>query len=129
MAFQHLHQPGADDIARRGVGDVPAGETDLAAAFGDQSGDRVQCRAFACSIPSEQRDEFTLRDGKRDAVHDFRFAISDVQVFNFEKSAHAPRYTRMTSGSLRTSVVVPCAIMRPKLSAVTRSQTRNTKSV
>src|SRR5258708_806328 len=123
MAFQHLHQGGSDNVAWRGVGDILAGEADLATAFGDQRGDRMQRRAFARSIPAEQRDELSFQNSKADAMHDFRFAVSDVQVFDFEKIAHAPRYTRMTSGSLHTSVVVPCAIMRPKLSAVTRSQT------
>ena len=76
-----------------------AGEPDSAATLGDQAGYRMQSRAFAGAVAAEQRDEFALPDSQADAVHHLSLAIGDVQILDFEECAHAPRYTRMTSGS------------------------------
>ena len=59
----------------------------------------MQSRALAGAIATEQSDEFVLADSQARAMDHLCLAIGDVQIFDFEKCVHAPRYTRITSGS------------------------------
>src|SRR5207245_1827772 len=99
------------------------------APLADQAGGRVQRRRLASAIAAKKGHELTRRNAERDAMDDLGLAVGHGKILDFQQRAHAPRYTRMTSGSLRTAVAEPCTITRPRLSAVTLSQTRKTKSV
>src|SRR5204863_3345646 len=114
-----------DNRVRRQPGELAAFEEHRPGGRSQEATDGVQRAALAGTVGSDQRDDLSGADRKRDAPHGFDVSVRDAQIAHFEERAHAPspRYAAMTAGSFATSAGVPRAITLPKFNTVIRSHT------
>ena len=85
MAFQYLDDAGADDVARRRIGQVAAVEFDATGFLWDQTRYRVQGRALARAVAAEHHGEFAVAHLQGNAMHDRGLAVGDMQVVYFQQ--------------------------------------------
>ena len=85
MAFDHMHEPGARGLARRGVGHVAAVEAHMAGIDRQQSRQRAQHGGLAGAVGAEQRHHFAGRDLEVDAMQHADLAVAGFQRFDREQ--------------------------------------------
>src|SRR5579859_3372753 len=121
-AIGHVRDPEAHDVLGRAPLDARAAEAHRAGEL-HHSAQRPQRGGLARAVRTKERGDRALVHREIHAVQDARVAVIRLQVVDFEQhQAAAPRYARMSSGCARTSSGAPSAILRPKLSATTRSE-------
>ena len=62
---------------------------DAAGLRGQQTGDGVQHRGFACAVGTDQGYDFPLIDLERDALDGVNGAVVDVDVLYLQNGAHS----------------------------------------
>src|SRR5205823_4957504 len=110
-----------------------AGEANGAVAP-HRAGDRPQRRRLARAVRAEDGGDLSLLDAQRHVVQRLHRAVPCAYRLELEQCGHhdassssPPRYASITWGSRCTSCGGPLAIVRPKLSTWTWSETRMTR--
>src|ERR1700674_156269 len=80
VTLQNVNQTGLDDGGGLGVAQVLPKELDPSAALWDQCGDRLQRRALARAIASEDDDKLAGVHLERNAMHDLGLAVGDDEI-------------------------------------------------
>src|SRR5581483_7868658 len=132
----HEADPQAAYPERRPAGDLLAAEPHAPGPRPEQPHDTAQRRRLAGAVPAQQGDHLPRVRAERDVEQHVGGAVVGVQARDLEQRRRrhrspqsAPRYTRCTSGSARTTAGGPSAMTRPWWSTVTRSATANTMSM
>src|SRR6185295_3457700 len=94
------------------------------------AGDGLEDGGLAGAVGAQHGDDLAALDLQADAAQCLHRAVAGLDVRELQDSVtHAalPRYASITAGCACTSAGVPSAIIRPMLSASTRSETRDTR--
>src|ERR1700722_3020830 len=83
--FGHVADAEPRHPMRRQVNDRAALEQHVALAGMDEAGDRLQGRALADAVASQQPDHLAATDFERDAVEDVAFAVIGVDAVDLEE--------------------------------------------
>src|SRR3989442_1852264 len=129
--LRHVRDSQADDVLGRPARDARAVEADLAGRP-DHAAHRAQRRRLTGPVGAEDRRDPAVLDGEPDPVQHLGPAVPGLEVRDLQERhqtasaptrASVPRKARITSGFLWTSAGRPWAILRPKSSTTTLSET------
>src|SRR5207249_3912974 len=126
----HIRHAPAEQLGRRAVGDILAGQEHPAGERGQEPEHRLEHGRLPGTVGPDDRDDLTGLHPQRHALEDLDLVVARAEIAHLqERHRHLPKYASSTSGLSAISAGVPSAMRSPWLRTTMRRQSDITTSM